>query len=310
MILFINPLRKLAALGAIALISLAIAGMVLIVSDAGTQGGMARPLLMVRPLAAPETPQAPAGAAAAPAPRSNPPAPRQPGDGAGDFRSGGGGRLAVVIDDIGYNLSVPREYLALGLPLTFSVLPDLEHSREAVALIRKSGREFLVHLPMEPLRYPEVDPGPGPLLLSHGADATRRRLEGYFLRLPGAIGASNHMGSAYTSDAEKMQVVQAVVAQQGRVFLNSLTSNSSVPRRIAGKNGFRYLERNIFLDNVREEGAIRRQLARAMRIARRRGRAIAIGHPYGETRRVLAARFPTPQAENVRLVPLSSLFSR
>ena len=310
MILFINPLRKLAVLGLIALISLVIGGMVLIVFDAGTQGGMGRPLLMLRPLAAPQVPQAPAAAVATPRPpRADPPAPGLSGEGENVW-SGGGGRLAVVIDDIGHNLSAPRKYLALGLPLTFSVLPDLEYSREAVELIRKGGREFLVHLPMEPLHYPAVDPGPGPLLLSQGAEPTRRRLEGFFLHLPGAIGASNHMGSAYTSDAEKMQVVQAVVAQQGRVFLNSLTSNSPVPRRIAGKNGFRYLERNIFLDNVREEGAIRRQLARAMRIARRRGRAIAIGHPYGETRRVLAARFPTPQAKNVRLVPLSSLISR
>lgn len=247
----------------------------------------------------------------------------------GEAASGGGiiegknsAQLVILIDDIGHNLARTRQFLALNLPLTYSVLPGLKYSARSAELIIKNGGEFLVHLPMEPETYPLMNPGPQPMLLSHGDAYTQKRLEDYFQKLPGAIGASNHMGSAYTRDAAKMQVVQSLLARQGRVFLNSLTSNSRVPRKIAHARGFEYLERNIFLDNNREEGAIRRQLNHAIRLAKRRGRAIAIGHPYPETRRALAARFPQPTSKptsmppsesltsQVQLVPLSALRSR
>lgn len=243
----------------------------------------------------------------------------------GEAVSGGGmiegknsAQLVILIDDIGHNLARTRQFLALNLPLTYSVLPGLKYSARSAELIVKNGGEFLVHLPMEPETYPLMNPGPQPMLLSHGDAYTQKRLEDYFRKLPGAIGASNHMGSAYTRDAAKMQVVQSLLARQGRVFLNSLTSNSRVPRKIAHARGFEYLERNIFLDNNREEGAIRRQLNHAIRLAKRRGRAIAIGHPYPETRRALAARFSQPPEKppsesltsQVQLVPLSALRSR
>ncbi|MCZ6843767.1 MAG: divergent polysaccharide deacetylase family protein [SAR324 cluster bacterium] len=221
------------------------------------------------------------------------------------------GRLAIIIDDIGHDRTILRRFLALQLPLTYSILPGLSHSRAAAGLIRREKQQFLIHLPMEPFRYPVVNPGPSPLLLSYDVDTTRRLVQSYFAQLPGAIGASNHMGSAYTFDLEKMavvqQVVQQVVAGGKGVFLNSLTSNSRVPKTIARERGFPYLERNVFLDNVLSEAAIRRQLARAISIARRRGWAITVGHPHWETLRVLKAEFSAARRGAVRLVPLTRL---
>ncbi len=219
-------------------------------------------------------------------------------------------RLAIVIDDIGHNLRAPRRFLALKLPLTFSVLPELRYSRAAAEMLRREGREFLVHLPMQPLRYPAVDPGPSPLLLRLDERATLRRTERYFEGLPGAIGASNHMGSAYTLDAARMGAVQRVVARRGLLFLNSKTSASPVPRRIARERGYPYLERNVFLDNVRSEAAVRRQLRRAVRAARRLGRAVAVGHPYPETLRVLRDDLLPLLGADVALVPLSLVAGR
>jgi polysaccharide deacetylase 2 family uncharacterized protein YibQ len=219
----------------------------------------------------------------------------------------GGGRLAIVIDDIGYNLRMPRKFLALGLPLTFSILPNLPFSREAAALFRAERREFLIHLPMEPFDFPNVNPGPTPLLLGMDDAAAARRTESYFAGLPGAIGASNHMGSAFTFDERRMAAVQAVVARGDRLFLNSKTSTSPAPKAIARARGYPYLERNVFLDNERDTAAIRRQLRQAIRIARQYGRAVAVGHPFRGTWRVLAEAFPTAHEHGVKLVPLSSL---
>jgi hypothetical protein len=104
-----------------------------------------------------------------------------------------------------------------------------------------------------------------------------------------------------------MAIVQETLAARGLLFLNSKTTASHVPGEIARAQGYAYLERDVFLDNERSEAAIRAQLNRAIARARERGRAIAIGHPYRETLRVLSERLPRLAAEGVLLVPVSQL---
>ncbi|MFI5399568.1 MAG: divergent polysaccharide deacetylase family protein [SAR324 cluster bacterium] len=219
-------------------------------------------------------------------------------------------RLAIVIDDIGESLAAPRELMRLPVPITFSILPDLPHTRDAAEVIAQGRREFIIHLPMEPVDFPVHDPGPRPLLLSLNREQTRRRMEGYFRELPGAIGASNHMGSAYTADAERMTLVERSLADRHLFFLNSKTSPSPVPAEIAHAGRYAYLERDVFLDNDRDERLITRQLDLAVAHARRRGRAVAIGHPYPETVRALRAALTGPALRGVQLVPLSELLPR
>ena len=222
----------------------------------------------------------------------------------------GAPRLAIVIDDIGQTLSAPRELLGLRVPITFSILPDLPYTRAAAEVIAQGRREFIVHLPMEPVDYPIHDPGPSPLLFSLDAEQTRQRIEGYLRELPGAIGASNHMGSAYTADAGRMMLVQQLLAERHLFFLNSKTSPSRVPAEIAHDGRYAYLERDVFLDNDRDEGLIARQLERAFARARQRGHAVAIGHPYPETMQALRAALTGPAVHGVRLVSLSDLLAR
>jgi polysaccharide deacetylase 2 family uncharacterized protein YibQ len=221
-----------------------------------------------------------------------------------------GARLAIVIDDIGQTLSAPRDLLALGVPITFSVLPGLPHSREAAGLIVRARQEYLIHLPMEPVDYPAHDPGPWPLLLSLDATQTRQRIEGYLRDLPDAVGASNHMGSAYTADADGMAVVQRVLAERRLFFLNSKTSPSPVPARVARQGGYAYLERDVFLDNDRDERSIARALDQALARARRHGQAIAVGHPYPETLQVLRNAIASDLLRGVELAPLAELLGR
>lgn len=222
----------------------------------------------------------------------------------------GAARLAIVIDDIGESVSAPRKLLRLPAPITFSILPDLPHTRDAAQVIAQGGREFIIHLPMEPVDFPVHDPGPRPLLLSLDREQTRARMEGYFRELPGAIGASNHMGSAYTADAELMTLVERSLADRHLFFLNSKTSPSPVPAEIAHAGRYAYLERDVFLDNDRDERLIARQLDLAVAHALRYGQAIAIGHPYPETVQVLRAELTGAALRGVQLVSLSELLPR
>ena len=85
-------------------------------------------------------------------------------------------KLAIVIDDLGHSLGETQRFLALGYPLTYSILPDVPHARDSAALVHAAGGQYIIHLPMQPFDYPRENPGPYPLLLSQSLDETARRL--------------------------------------------------------------------------------------------------------------------------------------
>ena len=216
-------------------------------------------------------------------------------------------RLAIVIDDIGHRVDILEKFLDLQAPLTFSILPAVPHARASARAIESAGMEYLIHMPMQPFDYPAKNPGPLPLLLAQSPGETERRVLQYLKNLPGASGASNHMGSAYTSNREHMRVVQNLLAENNLFFLNSRTSGTVIPERIAQGQGYSYLERDVFLDHDPSEASVDDYFQRAVRIARARGSAIAIGHPYPTTLRVLQRHLPRLDERDVELVPLSTL---
>jgi polysaccharide deacetylase 2 family uncharacterized protein YibQ len=162
---------------------------------------------------------------------------------------------------------------------------------------------------MEP-ESDKVDPGPDVLLTSQGAPELRRRLEEGLARVPGAIGINNHMGSKFTEDARGMGVVLDVVKSHGMMFLDSRTSPATVAGRVAREKGVAVVERNVFLDNVNEKQAVLERLDETVRLAKRRGYAIAIGHPRDGTIAALAEWLPGAEGRGVHLVPLSAVVKR
>jgi len=217
----------------------------------------------------------------------------------------GGALLALVIDDMGQDMEMANALAELEQPPTFAVLPGTPHSTEVAAVAAGRGIELLLHLPMEPRGYPTVNPGPGALFTNMNADEMRRTLDADLAQVPGAVGANNHMGSAFTRFGPGMDVVLAELAARGMFFLDSLTTPGSAATAAARKSGTRLHKRDVFLDNVRDTAAIMRQLAKAERIALRHGQAVAIGHPYPET--LAAIRRWQEEGPSVRLAPLSAL---
>jgi polysaccharide deacetylase 2 family uncharacterized protein YibQ len=134
-------------------------------------------------------------------------------------------KLALVIDDVGYSLDELQPFLELPYPITFAVLPFLEHSQESVNLIRENGHQAILHMPMEPLG--DRDPGPGAVFLEDTENQVREKIQEAIEDLPGIVGVNNHMGSAVTSDFNKMRVILEEVTSRGLFFLDSLTTAGS-----------------------------------------------------------------------------------
>ncbi|MEP7009516.1 MAG: divergent polysaccharide deacetylase family protein [Acidobacteriota bacterium] len=213
-----------------------------------------------------------------------------------------------MIDDLGRSETEVEEIEAFGVPITYSVLPYEEETGAVVAELTARGEEMLCHLPMEP--EGAGDPGPGALLESMSeaelVDATDRALAA----VPGAVGVNNHMGSGLSSDPRAMRPVLLRLAKKHLFFLDSRTSAKSVGYRLAIELGVPSAERQVFLDDVEDPAAIRAQFARLLALAKKKGAAIAIGHPHPNTLAVLAEEIPKAVAEGFEIVPVSYLLDR
>ena len=196
-------------------------------------------------------------------------------------------RIAIIIDDIGYNRSACQRFLDIGAALTFAVLPRLPDTKKLSAAIQSQGHEVLLHQPMEPLsaRY---DPGPGALYVGDSAERIRSILKENLAEIPQAIGVNNHMGSGYTARATEMSRTLSVLEDHQMFFVDSLTTGRSKAYGMAVQLGVPAAARNVFLDNIPEPAAIRRQLFHLRKLAKKQGAAIAIGHPHKATARAVA----------------------
>jgi len=215
-------------------------------------------------------------------------------------------RIAIIIDDMGYDVQIACRFLSLNAPLCFSILPYSPFQDQIAGRLHRKNREILLHLPMEPLEYPQVDPGPGALTSNMTREELVSQLENDLRAVPFAVGVNNHMGSKLTQDAEKMAMILSVLKRKNLFFVDSRTSAKTRCALVAKRLGLPFAQRQVFLDHVQDPHAIRFQIKRLISIANKRGVAIGIGHPYAVTWRVLKENLDKIKSQ-VQLVPVSSL---
>ncbi len=216
-------------------------------------------------------------------------------------------RIAIVIDDMGYDMKPLEELLKLKAPITIAVLPHLTYSRKIAERAHLEGIEVLLHLPMEPKNTKRHNPGEGALYTNMDEKEIRLRLEADLDAVPYITGVNNHMGSRFTEDADKMKPVLMVLKEKGLFFVDSKTTGRSVAEGLAKSMGLAVASRDVFLDNERDRDYIRGQIEKLKTIAKKRGEAIGIGHPYPETIATLKEVIVELQNDGIELVRVSEL---
>lgn len=219
------------------------------------------------------------------------------------------GRIALVIDDLGRSIDTVDRLSSLGVPVAGAVLPFEPRSEAVARTLAARGIEVLCHLPMEPAAE-GADPGPGALRRSMDAETLRRTTRRALEAVPGAVGANNHMGSAFSADAESMRPVLEELAAHGLFFLDSRTGPESIGYRLARALALPAAERDVFLDSVDDGSGIEERWRELLDLARRDGAAIAIGHPHDTTLTFLVGAVPEAAAAGIEFVPVSYLVDR
>ncbi|HET6266614.1 MAG TPA: divergent polysaccharide deacetylase family protein [Acidobacteriota bacterium] len=187
-------------------------------------------------------------------------------------------RVSIIIDDLGETSELRGAVLKVRLPLTLAILPGCQYSRDSALWAHNHGYEVMVHLPMEPEKYPVENPGPDALFsamrLNDLINTTERAIDD----IPYASGVNNHMGSRFTKQRAKLAPVLDIIASRGLYFIDSRTSARSIGYELAKEKGIRSGERTLFLDDPQDKETIEMRLAELIALARRDGQAVAIGH--------------------------------
>jgi polysaccharide deacetylase 2 family uncharacterized protein YibQ len=211
-----------------------------------------------------------------------------------------------VLDDLGGDLNAANEIFALNYPLTISVLPHHPHSTEIAEEAYGRGYQVMLHLPMQSVtnETPEVQE----IRTGMSSAKISSELDGMLQSVPHVVGVNNHQGSQATSDAALMRELMPLLRAHQLFFLDSRTTAATVAFDAARQAGVRSAFRNVpFLDDVQDTAQIRRQFQLAIRGAKEKGQAIAIGHPHATTLHVLTEVLPQVETQGVHLVFVSTL---
>ncbi len=215
-------------------------------------------------------------------------------------------KVAIVIDDFGYNTNNLAAFFDIKEPLTFSILPNLRHSRDVANSATEHGYEVILHLPLESHRKDVIEES-DTIKVGEAKGKVIAELAKDMESIPGLSGVSNHMGSKATENKELMSEILAYLKTRDLYFFDSLTSDKSVCRAVAGTIGLRFAKRDMFLDNNNDIDAIEKELAGLEKLALKRGRAIAICHDRKTTATALAKVMPQMIKDGIEFVYLSEL---
>lgn len=188
------------------------------------------------------------------------------------------GKLAVIIDDCGYDMKNVRALLDTKLPFSYAILPFKDFSSDVLAMVNEQGRVPMLHLPMEPMDKSAMSEGKSTVQVSMTADQQRALVRKAVSSLPGIMGVNNHQGSRATSDSTTMKNVLSELKKQNLFFVDSKTTGASKGRDIARSMGVPTARNDIFLDNSTNPDEIRKQIYKAFELADKNGSAIAICH--------------------------------
>ena len=197
----------------------------------------------------------------------------------------GRAKLVLIIDDVA-TFEHASMIKSIGLKITPSIFPATKTHPDTPNIAR-TFEFYMIHLPMQAKHFdsPEI----GTLTVNESFESMLEKIKKIRKDFPRAKYTNNHTGSRFTSDYDAMDKAYRALIEQGFIFVDSKTIAQTAVARAAKKYNQPYISRDIFLDDDPSAAAVRRELVAAVNLAKKRGYAIAIGHPKKNTIAVIKA---------------------
>ncbi len=216
-------------------------------------------------------------------------------------------KLAFIIDDIGYTRDISLELKNLNIPITASIIPDAPYAMEEGIKLKNYKLEQIIHLPMQSKKMPFKFKGKDFITVHSTYDEIKDIIGKAKKKIPGSKGLNNHMGSLVTANKTIMKTILEVIKEENLFFIDSKTAVNTVAYTLAKNMGIRTTSRDIFLDHVQTYSHTMYQIQNLVEISLKKGKALAIGHPFGSTLKAIKDSQKYIKAKGVQIVFASSL---
>ena len=202
--------------------------------------------------------------------------------------------LSLVIDDLGYSFKQGAAAIELPGDHTYAIIPGTLYGRKLAEFARLKSKEVILHLPLQASSI-SASSESNTLNESMNEDQITENTLKMLSEFPNIKGINNHMGSRLTEiDYFMRPIMESIKSFSSKLyFLDSRTSSRSIAYYQAKNSGLDSIRRDVFLDN--EHGnieSLRLQFKTWLLKARRRGSAVAIGHPHKSTISFLTEYLP------------------
>lgn len=222
----------------------------------------------------------------------------------GDFAASGGPqpRIAIIIDDLGYQLAPGLRATRLPAPVAVAVLPHTPYAHTLASAAHARGKQVMLHLPMQALGA-QGPIGPGGIYLDTQRMELRETLTAALGSVPHVAGVNNHMGSLVTAHPGLMRwLMEELADRQPLYWVDSRTTTQTLALEIAHALSVPALRRDVFLDHTPTPDAVAEAFTQLTQLARAQGSAVGIGHPYAVTLAFLESVLPTLAQQGIELV--------
>lgn len=218
------------------------------------------------------------------------------------------GKVAIIIDDLGYSSSMDLKLAEIEHNLTLAVLPFLDGTTGVIDRFKDVNNfELILHLPLEPISKDAYEENM--MMVDMEREEIIKLLERAINDMVGVevIGLNNHKGSEFTMNRAGMEILLTELKERQLFFVDSYTIGGSLGYEMSLQMGIPTARRDVFLDNADDKDSIRERLHELEEISKSRGYAIAIGHHKDTTLQVLQEEMPEMERRGIEFVFVSEL---
>ncbi len=220
-------------------------------------------------------------------------------------------RIAIIMGELGLRSRATQRALAeLPADVTLAFSPYAANLIDWGERAREDGHEVLLMVPMEPVNYPQNDPGPLSLLTSQSSRENINLLKSSMGRLTGYVGVINHMGSRFTAASDSMRPVLDELKKRGLMFVDSRSTRYSRAATMARGMGLPVAYNNRYIDDELATDKINEELAALETRARTHGSAVGIARPYPVSINAIKVWAASLKQKGFALVPITGIADR
>lgn len=215
-------------------------------------------------------------------------------------------RIVIVVGGLGLSQTGTQTAIdTLPEDVTLAFAPYGGSLQRWVGKARDKGHEVLLQVPLEPMNYPEENPGEHTLLVSGGA-GTRQDLHWALGRMTAYAGVMNHMGARFVADERALVPFLGEIGERGLFYLDDGSSQQSVAAKVGEALAVPVLTADRILDRVRSPDAVARELDALEAEARVRGVAIGVASAFPASVETIAAWIANATTRGIIIVPASA----